>query len=56
MRALFLSFWISVFFDAARGYYHMWNVNANGNFGGNNFWNDEGLGVRPVITISKSEI
>ena len=49
MRALFLSFWISVFFDAARDYNNMWNVNANGNFDNNNFWNDEAIGVRPAF-------
>ena len=34
----------------------VWNVYSNGLFGSNNYFNDDSLGVRPVITISKSLI
>ena len=34
---------------SARDYNNVWNVNANGNFEGNNFWNDDNLGARPAF-------
>ena len=46
------NYWIA----SARDYYTVWSVNADGRFGGNLFWSDYSLGVRPVITISKSDI
>ena len=35
---------------------HVWRVNSNGAFGDINYYYDDGYGVRPVITISKSLI
>ena len=40
---------------SARGYDFVWIVGANGDFMSNSFWGAGG-GVRPVITISKSDI
>ena len=47
-----LNYWSA----SARGYDNVWLVDANGGFVDNNFWNDTSLGVRPVITINKSDI
>ena len=41
---------------SAGDYSYVWRVIASGYFGGNSFWRDGTLGVRPVITISKSDI
>ncbi len=46
-----LNYWSASAFD-----YYVWGVSADGTFGGSPFWDDGGLGVRPVITISKSDI
>ena len=47
-----LSYWSA----SARDYRYVWDVDASGSFEDNSFWSDDGLGVRPVITINKSEI
>ena len=41
---------------SARAYDNVWGVNADGRFVARVFWYDDFLGVRPVITISKSDI
>ena len=41
---------------SARDYANVWIVRAFGNFRYNAFWGDDSHGVRPVITISKSDI
>ena len=47
-----LNYWSA----SARDYNGVWDVDADGNFDNNDFWRDDVLGVRPVITINKSEI
>ena len=41
---------------SARDCYYVWLVIASGTFEGYPFWYDAAFGVRPVITISKSDI
>ena len=47
-----LSYWSA----SARAYSYVWGVSAIGGFDSYYFWYGDGLGARPVITISKSDI
>ena len=47
-----LNYWSA----SADSYVDVWFVYTDSLFGGNSFWGDDVFGVRPVITISKSDI
>ena len=47
-----INYWVA----AANGNFTVWNVNSYGDVGSDSFGNSGDFGLRPVITIDKSEL